>query len=52
MQLTLSFLRASPPPKEPSINLDPATRAQAVRGLARMVVQAFEARKQKETTNE
>jgi hypothetical protein len=53
MQLTLSFLQASPPPKEPNINLGPATRAEAVRGLARMIVQASETTtKQKETTNE
>ena len=52
MQLTLSFLQASPPPKEPNINLGPATRAEAIRGLARMIVQASEVSKQKETTNE
>jgi len=52
MQLTLSFLQASPPPKEPNMNLGPATRAEAVRGLARMIVQASEVGKRKETTNE
>ena len=52
MQLTLSFLQASPPPKEPNINLGPATRAEAIRGLARMIVQASEVNKQKEPTNE
>jgi hypothetical protein len=52
MQLTLSFLQASPPPKEPNINLGPATRAEAARGLARMIVQASETSEQKETTNE
>jgi hypothetical protein len=52
MQLTLSFLQASPPPKEPNINLGPATRAEAVRDLARMIVQASGTSKQKETTNE
>jgi hypothetical protein len=53
MQLTLSFLQASPPPKEPNnLNLGPATRAEAVRGLARMIVQASEVSKRKETTNE
>jgi hypothetical protein len=52
MQLTLSFLQASPPPKEPNMNLGPATRAEAVRGLARMIVQAADTSKQKETTNE
>jgi hypothetical protein len=52
MQLTLSFLRASLPSKQPSINLDPATRVEAVRGFARMIAQAAEASKQKETTNE
>jgi len=52
MQLTLSFLKASPPPKEPNLNLGPATRAEAVRGLARMIAQASEVSKQKEPTNE
>jgi hypothetical protein len=52
MQLTLSFLQASPPPKEPNMNLGPATRAEAVRGLARMIAQAADTGKQKETTNE
>jgi hypothetical protein len=52
MQLTLSFLQASPPPNEPNINLGPATRAEAIRGLARMIVQASEVSKQKEQTNE
>ena len=52
MQLTLSFLQASHPPREPNINLAAATRAAAVRGLARMIAQAAQESKQKETTNE
>ena len=52
MQLTLGFLQASPPPKEPNINLRAATRAEAVKDLARMIARAIEVRKQKETTNE
>ena len=49
MQLTLSFLEACLPQKNPSIKLDTEARAEAIKILARMIVaQSIEATKQTE----
>jgi hypothetical protein len=41
MQLILSFLERSPPPKTHDIKIDPEARAGAIKILARIIAQAY-----------
>jgi hypothetical protein len=47
MQLILSFLERSPPPKTHDIKIDPEARAGAIKILARIIAQTYRSNKTK-----
>ena len=52
MQLILSFLERSPPPKTHDIKIDPEARAGAIKILARIIAQAYRSNKTKADDHE
>ena len=52
MQLTLGFLEPPPPQRVPADKLDPETRIEALRILARIIAQAIEPANRAEATDE
>jgi hypothetical protein len=52
MQLILAFLQTPPPQAAPPDKLDPETRIEAVRILARIIAQAIEIAKRAEAIDE